>query len=86
MTTQPNDGGPAFPNPALANEGFCPSVDLGGMSLRDWFAGQILSACFLHIQSILREANATSEESTFKVAASAAYEAADAMIAARGQA
>ena len=40
MTTRTDDGGYAFPHPALANEGFCPSYDMGGMSLRDWFAGQ----------------------------------------------
>jgi hypothetical protein len=37
------DGGPAFPNPALANEGFSPSYDVSGMTLRDWFAGQALA-------------------------------------------
>jgi hypothetical protein len=35
-----NDGGPAFPNPALANESCSFSSDVTGMTLRDWFAGQ----------------------------------------------
>ena len=39
---QINDGGPAFPNPALANEAFSPTADLTGMSLLDYFAAQAL--------------------------------------------
>jgi len=38
--TEINDGGPAFPNPALANEAYNFSRDVTGMTLRDWFAGQ----------------------------------------------
>ena len=34
--TQPKDGGPAFPN--------TPDHNRRGMSLRDWFAGQAISA------------------------------------------
>lgn len=34
-----NDGGPAFPCPHLADQ--FPAT--GGMSLRDWFAGQALT-------------------------------------------
>ena len=37
MSTQPNDGGPAFPRADdVANSN-------AGMSLRDWFAGQALA-------------------------------------------
>ena len=37
MTTQPNDGGPAFPRADdVANSN-------AGMSLRDWFAGQAMA-------------------------------------------
>ena len=42
MMDDKDNGGPAFPNPALANESFCPSFDMSGMTLRDWFAGQAL--------------------------------------------
>ena len=37
-----NDGGPAFPHPALGNDAFQPSYDMSGMSLRDWFAATIV--------------------------------------------
>ncbi len=36
-------GGPAFPNPALADEDFMPPFDARGMTLRDYFAGQALA-------------------------------------------
>ena len=73
MSAQPNDGGPAFPHPALANEGFCPSVDLGGMSLRDWFAGQALAAFI------------ASSEMNGNDTAATAYAFADAMISERSK-
>jgi hypothetical protein len=55
MNTTPNDGGPAFPNPCNARTITGPSGEVaaviyehaqthGGMSLRDWFAGQALAA------------------------------------------
>ena len=42
MSTERNDGGPAFPRPLskLSPEEF--SVEQDGMSLRDWFAGMAL--------------------------------------------
>jgi hypothetical protein len=39
MMDEKPDGGPAFPNPALANEACSFSSDVTGMTLRDWFAG-----------------------------------------------
>lgn len=43
-TKGPDDGGPAFPTPFLATEaGRAAAQALGGMSLRDWFAGQALA-------------------------------------------
>lgn len=36
--------GPAFPDPALADENYNPSEYRGGMSLRDYFAGQAILA------------------------------------------
>jgi hypothetical protein len=50
-TNKPNDGGPAFPVPVPFDPMHGVSADcgnyligsgLGGMSLRDWFAGQAL--------------------------------------------
>jgi len=39
-----NDGGPAFPVPEAVGQGggFC-AADSKGMTLRDWFAGQVLA-------------------------------------------
>ncbi len=74
-----NDGGPAFPQ-AVAdghNEGVtfsCDMEDGGGMSLRDWFAGQALAG----LASKGVEEGAVASE-----IAQASYRIADAMIAAR---
>ena len=60
--TQKNDGGPAFPHQFVK-----------GMSLRDWFAGQVLNGLILDPQlgqSIL-------------TLVSSAYRISDAMLAAR---
>ena len=60
-----NDGGPAFPSDRAGQV---------GMSLRDWFAGQVLQGL------------ASNEErwvSANEVIAKACYEAADAMLKAR---
>jgi hypothetical protein len=67
-----NDGGPAFP--VLDNPGdgalYCRA---GGMSLRDWFAGQALNA-------MLADPGRFSSAAGFSADA---YAVADAMIAAR---
>lgn len=46
MTDRIEDGGPAFPEPVAIS----PSDDVypayGGMSLRDWFAGQALAGLY----------------------------------------
>lgn len=73
------DGGPAFPHP---NPNYSQDYGLhqpfGGMSLRDWFAGQALAG----MASIALDDGdmlmGWAEMST------AAYRAADAMLAARG--
>lgn len=67
--TQPNDGGPAFPR---SGSDYVPAQE--GMSLRDWFAGQVLAGL------------ASNEErwvSANEVISKSCYEAADAMIKAR---
>ena len=63
-------GGPAFPQSTTIG---AVSETVGGMTLRDWFAGQALSG-------LLSSDGSTSWE---RYAASA-YKAADAMIQARG--
>jgi len=70
MTEQPKDGGPAFPFAATdpSNE----AMQAQGMSLRDWFAGQALSG-FMMAKTVY-----------WDDAATMAYKAADAMLAARG--
>ena len=70
-----NDGGPAFPHPALANEAFQPSYDMGGMTLRDWFAGQALSSIYMRF---VPDAEPEADD-----VATQAYIIADAMIEAR---
>ena len=70
--TDIHDGGAAFPLAVTTD-----SVDYHGMSLRDWFAGQALAGIL---------SNPNIENAFFKVDAGLAYEAADAMLAARSEA
>lgn len=69
------DGGPAFPVGAVeATPGGVPWIHgTGGMSLRDYFAGQALAGLY---------ANAK-EEWNAETAAACAYDTADAMLAER---
>lgn len=95
-----NDGGNAFPY-QTGTEAQYAGESLPGMSLRDWFAGQVLSAI---AKRFIREyrrkggssgwiGEAVSEEEelghadadAITVAASAAYDLADAMIAERSK-
>ena len=75
-----NDGGPAFPVPMFTREAdgqpMSPTeYGLGGMTLRDWFAGQALIA-LPHI--------GCGGDLNIEDAAKAAYQFADAMLKARG--
>lgn len=65
MSVEINDGGRAFPNPESG----------GGMTLRDYFAGQAMN-------SIMVEADSSN---VGKWVGEEAYKIADAMIAARGK-
>ena len=71
MSTK-NDGGPAFPQ--FNSEG------LRGMSLRDWFAGQALSAMLSMTETYVA---VTSNKVTPDEIVGGCYQWADAMLAAR---
>jgi hypothetical protein len=43
MSAPTNDGGPAFPHFQFTETGKVEILPQGGMSLRDWFAGQALA-------------------------------------------
>jgi hypothetical protein len=70
----PNDGGPAFPLPAVFSPECGTLPGQGGMSLRDWFAGMAL-ANLTQAPGIQR----------MQAAAEFAYKQADAMLEARGK-
>lgn len=80
-----NDGGTAFPLPIIIAgpvepdelQRFAKAVDCRGMSLRDWFAGQVLIGWALHVQNV--------PNGTLPGMAREMYAIADAMLAARAQ-
>ena len=78
MTTKDN-GGSAYPGPIFTQSGFASGHSMG-MSLRDWFAGQIVANV---IGGCAAGGINTSAEDAAPMAR-AAYALADAMIAARG--
>lgn len=86
MSDNIEDGGPAFPNPALADESYHARPSDMGMSLRDWFAGQALAALIqAHAEEIVMEASShgvVGAEWTNPIA-HAAYDIADAMLSER---
>ena len=67
------DGGPAFPTTAPLESWGDPNK---GMSLRDWFAGQVLAGYLANPRAIIQSIPA-------KETARACYQMADAMLAAR---
>ena len=82
MSEQPTDGGPAFP----VHGGHHPDDDPrnqilgGGMSLRDWFAGQAMAGILANVRI-----NAADGGYSPAMAAADAFTTADAMLAARGR-
>lgn len=81
MSTEINDGGPAFPIPLeVVNRselygGYIEQVEShGGMSLRDYFAARAMAAIYQR---------ATGECLSLELLSSSAYEIADAMLIAR---
>ena len=80
MTEKPiNDGGPAFPNPALADPGCHFQADVTGVSVRQWFAGQALSAVVADPN--FRNFQIRAGETWSEMVARVSFSIADAMIA-----
>ncbi len=83
MSDKVKDGGPAFPTEEFTPypHGGGTTSRKGGMTLRDWFAGQVLANFVMDQESLqaLRHGAAPDNEWV----ASFCYAAADAMIAAR---
>lgn len=73
-----DSGGPAYPSPNDVQVGQFQSAGHPGMTLRDWFAGQALTA--VSIQAFDDELTV---EQNARVAAVWAYTVADAMLEAR---
>lgn len=74
-----NDGGPAFPNAKLAQD------QTGGMTLRDWFAGQALTGSIAtsgSIQGVVEIAEKYGQGNA-RIRADYCYAIADAMLALR---
>jgi hypothetical protein len=75
MSTSINDGGPAYPCESyVLKNGKQVTEEAQGMSLRDYFAGKVLSAIYAH-----RDSNGWPS----KVIATQSYLMADAMLVAR---
>jgi len=74
MSTPINDGGPAFPY-AKEMESISGLQFSTGMTLRDWFAGQAMTAIIGNVYC--------TPDTTFKEISGRAYAQADAMLAAR---
>lgn len=79
-----NDGGPAFPSHSGDPEMIDPRnrISCGGMTLRDWFAGQALAAMASTPKETTEAANAAGMSRTDFVT-ECAYQLADAMLKAR---
>jgi hypothetical protein len=83
------DGGPAFPNVEsdpeewnATGKPWAHTYSYGGMSLRDWFAGQALHAIVETFLYRSQQGYAV-EKVDFRICSELAYELADAMLKAR---
>ena len=83
--SESKDGGPAFPSTYRDAVGtaYEHQVVLTGMSLRDYFAGQVISAIFT--DDYANDIEDGEAKRAVEAAANLAYLVADAMLKARGQ-
>lgn len=81
------DGGPAFPHDKYQknSEGQWGTYAAGGMSLRDWFAGGVLQGTYASREMYLAIMSDRGTLDPDEYVAQQAYQAADAMIAARSR-
>jgi len=79
-------GGPAFPQPLIRQ--LCGSGELGGMTLRDYFAAKAMQSILLHYDAAtsFEEDEVNDSEGMPSLIAVDAYIMADAMLKAKGQA
>ncbi|GGD11867.1 hypothetical protein [Aureimonas glaciei] len=80
-----NDGGPAFPEAVAVGPSGDVYPGMGGMSLRDWFAGQALPAVAERALIHGKEVGDKTISEMLSGIAGASYDIADAMLAARTQ-
>jgi hypothetical protein len=90
-----DDGGPAFPNPGLADSECHFAVDVTGMTLRDYFAAKAMAAFICEPQwssenggyslPIMFAWSIASRSSSIDRCAETAYLVADAMLKARNE-
>ncbi len=96
MTTQPDNGGPAFPTHDNVNDPRCDGfMAYPGMTLRDWFAGQALIGVLRDpsetsrkaVEFALEDLNAgrAPQSSFIKLVAHSCYAYADALITQRNK-
>ena len=83
MSNKP-DGGPAFPHHETTSRGE-PYHDHLGMSLRDWFAGQVLAGDMACQNEQTGYLNAKATDDELRNLAKLYYRIADAMIAERNK-
>ena len=80
MSNNINNGGPAFPLPAVSHQGHIVALTEGpalGMTLRDYFAAKVMQGLMV---------NASYADDDYDIEARAAYRSADAMLRVRGEA
>jgi len=77
-STPKDDGGPAFPT-GQVQAASVNGVNQVGMSLRDWFAGMVVSG-FCYNADDLRRASNASGKTIPEIIAWSAYDVADAML------
>jgi hypothetical protein len=83
-----NDGGPAFPSYASGAQGAACNTrfePIGGMTLRDWFAGQAAVGLLASPNALSADDGTIPRERTMNMVAVAAYELADGMLAERSK-